>query len=345
MKLSSIRIFGSLAAILLMGISARAAAPDLPSMQDILSDFSNKQYQDVIRKVSQVLPLSSDASKGYDKGNLLAIKGESHLQLKQFSLASDAFMGASKVMSDPNDAGLMKAMAILIRRSGNGIYQPRQPTTRPVDAAGGKPAPINIIEIEGRKEALLALFNDEAKVASIKLEPLKKVPSLPPLMDGIKQIGDLRTIEMAATGKDDTTKAMIAGLAAHATELMSGAIKSMSDNVDKLQQLANQTSTDTETNSNGTAFVITTKRGLNSNEKNALNDIINTNTSILAACDQFTDAAKTDASAFASVKSAATSLSKHADEVLHADYNSTLSNQPPITTQNPHRNGGMGMGR
>src|SRR5450432_310481 len=275
--MKSIRIIlpGIIAFTLFSSIALHAA--DVPAMDQIQNDYDAKKYQDVIREVALALPQSADASKGYDKATLLALKGESHLQLKQLGLAADAYTAAAKESADPVNANGYKAVAQLIRKSPGGIYQPKQPTTRPADAAGGKPQPINILDIDSRRDAVEALFHDEAKVFSAKLDALKKQTSLPPLMDGIKQISDLRVLEVAATGSDDTSKQMVASLADHAGELMSAAIKTMAANVDKVETLANQSNTSIQTNNmNGMAYTVTTKRGLISNEKSAHNDINNT---------------------------------------------------------------------
>jgi len=308
--------------------TARAEAPTTQQIQD---DYDSKQYQNVIRDVAQAMPLTADPSKGYDKATLLALKAESHLQLKQYAPAADAYNSAAKDSSDPQMATIYKALSLLIHKSPGGSYQPRQPTTRPVDA-NGKPTPINIIDMNQRGEAMNALLADETKVVSAKIEPLTKQNTLPPLMEGIKQIGDLRAIEMAATGKDEASKQLVGSLADHAAELMSNAIKTMSANVDEIQKHAD------ESTSSG-MYNVTTRAGLTSTDRNTLNEIINTAKNISSACDQFTAAIKTPSSGFDGVKKDADALSKHAADVINEENNgtTTTTTPPPPGNQPPHR--------
>src|SRR3954468_10176542 len=96
----------SLSALLTLGLTQRngasaAPAADAPTMDQIQKDYEAKKYPDVIKEVAVALPLSGDATKGYDKSALLALKGESHLQLKQIQPASEAYAAAAKESQDP----------------------------------------------------------------------------------------------------------------------------------------------------------------------------------------------------------------------------------------------------
>src|SRR6185369_11837898 len=100
--------------------------------------------------------------------------------MKQNAPAAEAFTSAAKETTDAKEVGLCNATALLIKRSQNGMYTPKQPTTKP--AAGSKPAPIDITQPDARKEAMLALFNDESKAGLAKVDSLKKQKSLKPVM-------------------------------------------------------------------------------------------------------------------------------------------------------------------
>jgi hypothetical protein len=316
-----------------------AAAPTTQQIQD---DYDSKQYQQVIRDVAQALPLTADPSKGYDKSALLALKGESHLQLRQYSPAVQAYDAASKEASDPQTAAIYRALSVLIHKSTAGQYQPRQPTTRPVDAAGGKPAPIDIIDMNSRGDAMGALLADETKVMTARVEPLKNQNSLAPLMDGIKQLGDLHAVELAVTGKDETSGQLMSPIAGRAADLMTQQLTLMSANVGKLQKEATQPGNTVQTSPYGMGAGAVSQRGLNSSEINSLNDVIDTANKIIAACDDFTKAMQTSASPFDSVKTTATALVKHANDVLHADYSGTATPTTPPGEMPHHHHGNTG---
>src|SRR3712207_2633533 len=79
---------------------ADAAAPASPSQADIQRAYEAKDYQQVVQLVSKVLPLKGKAAVAYDRYELLMLKGEAHLQLKQPKAAGDAFAAAAKETDD-----------------------------------------------------------------------------------------------------------------------------------------------------------------------------------------------------------------------------------------------------
>src|SRR4030095_15679992 len=98
-----------------------------PTMQEIQQDFDAQKYQDVLKKVSQALQLKGNAGQAYDRPALFKLKGEAHLRMKQTAPAADAFTMAAKEATDPKEVGLCNATALLIKRSQNGVYKPKQP--------------------------------------------------------------------------------------------------------------------------------------------------------------------------------------------------------------------------
>jgi hypothetical protein len=288
------------------------ATANIPTTQEIETDFDAKNYLDAIKKISIAI------SHGSDKATLFPIKAESHFQLKQFIAAADAFDFAAKQANDPNDIANYKTMAVLIRKSTVGKYQPRQPTTRPVDVGAKKPAPIDILDSTQRGDALNALFNDGAKVAQSKVDALLKQTGLSELMDGVKLTNDLRSIEWAATRNDVSSKKMNAALFKHADELMDSGIKSLTNMVKDTENRANQIieyRTDYD-------LILRAKRGLRPDDKNILSSVIVTANYIAAACDQFPYPFDSSAGPFDKIKGRANAIASHANDVLHANYGS-----------------------
>jgi len=336
-------------AVMLFGASSSlvlAAAPDVPSMDQIQKDYEAKKYQDVIKETSLALPLTADPSKGYDKSALLALKGESQLQLKQMAPASESYAAAAKEAKDPGLADLYRATSVLIKRSPGGNYLPKQPSTKPAGAASAAPAgkaePINIIEMKTRKEALVALFNDESKVVGAKIDSLKNQNSLSPtLMDGIKQVGDLRGIEMVATGADTTSSQMLATVGGHVSDLINNAMKQMTQDVDKLSAKANETTPSNMVMADGNVYTVNAKKGLNSSEKNKLNTIATTAKSISATCDDLGKAiGSQQASTFTGIKQQADALAKKADDLAKTNFEPD-QNQVPKAIAPQHGVGTM----
>lgn len=312
---------GLLAVVLLLLSPMLALAQNtLPSMQEIQTDFDAHRYTDVVRKVQQVMALRTQAAASYDKAKLLQWRAESQLQLKQFVPASDSFAAAAKETKDSKELAIDTAMSLLIKRAPGGRYVPKQPTSQP--AAGGtaaRPGPIDIIEATSRKQALAALYNDESKASLPKIRSLSQQTTMPPLVEAIKLAGDLRSLEVAATGADAQSKTMVADLGERAGKLMADAVKTMSDEVEKIFRTANETLTDPNDPSVVPGQQVQ-KRGLTSTDMNTLRDVNNTCVQIASACDQLT-AAIGGASKFDTVKTDAAALANRAIEVQQTDYN------------------------
>src|SRR5437764_83791 len=88
-------------------LAAQSAQP--PTLADIKSDFGAAKYQDVIKKSLRALAVKGDAAKQPERGAIEALKAESHLHLKQFPQAGEAFTAAAKDSIDAKDIGLYRA--------------------------------------------------------------------------------------------------------------------------------------------------------------------------------------------------------------------------------------------
>ncbi|HVT89915.1 MAG TPA: hypothetical protein VHD56_13760 [Tepidisphaeraceae bacterium] len=322
-----------------------AAGPELPTMNEIQADFDAKRYTDVIRKVVNIVQLRGNAAASYDKHLLYTLRAESHLRLKQFSAASEAYAAAAKESKDEKSARWDSAMALLIKRSPQGMYMPKQPSTRPADVAqGGKAPPINITDATMRQQALEALFNDEYKAQSTKFEQLGRSQSVMPLMAGMKQVGGIRDLELAATGSDAKSKKILTDIASKAGQLMSSAVKQMAENVQQISDTANQSSDQIVNIPGGGTQVLKVRRGLNSNDIAALNDVIDTSRTIAEACDAIGEESQA-AGPLAAVGKDATKLADQAEMVLKTDYATSGSTPPQIVTPPaPGQRGAPGQG-
>src|SRR5260370_3333840 len=103
------RAVGIAGALMAMAAWARGtvAAPPvdaLPSTEELHQLFKDKQYQPLLQKLLRVLQLKGDAAGRYDKCELLLLKGDTHLQLREQSLSTAAFAEAGKASADQTDA-------------------------------------------------------------------------------------------------------------------------------------------------------------------------------------------------------------------------------------------------
>jgi hypothetical protein len=314
-------------AAILLGVLLCAGANAQPTQEEIQQDYDGQKYQDVLKKVASVLSLKGNAAQGYDRVALYKLKAESHLRLKQNAPAIEAFTNAAKEATDAKIAGECNALALLVKRSPGGRYTPKQPLA----GTTGKPAPIDILNLQTRKDAMAALFNDESKPALAKVESLKKQKALKPVMDGIRDLSTLRALELAATESDAATKQAISQLGSHANQLMADALKNMSTKVEQIATNANKTTNSQQTLPDGRVEVVINKQGLNSTDKAALKDVIATCTNIGTACDEFVTALGSDGSGFAGTKGQSDQLGKRAEEVLNANYDPDVKSTGSVT--------------
>src|SRR4051812_17173182 len=139
-------ITAAMVIVLGMTVAGRADTPEaeaLPTGDELHQLYKDKQYQPLLQKIARVLLLRGNAAKRYDRVDLLMLKGDTHLQLKEQSLAGNAYAAAIKEINDqtdPKEAAVAKAMALLIKRSRNNMFTPQ--TAPP----GKVPQPISIVD-------------------------------------------------------------------------------------------------------------------------------------------------------------------------------------------------------
>ena len=181
---------------------ARPGAAPPPTTQQLQQSLDAKQYAQVLKDSQRMLSLKGAAAKDFDKADVLVLRAEAYLQLKQQSGAIEAYKQAIKETDDPVKAGVPKAMLTLIQRSKQLVYTPKPSNdpTKPV-------APLDITDAKQRKQALTALFEEEWKPTQTKIDALKRkgATQLPPILEAASLAGEMRGLELAATGSDAQT--------------------------------------------------------------------------------------------------------------------------------------------
>ena len=345
-----------LAMALAMQAYGEATSQPLPTQGDIQKLVDAGSYADALKAIGQLLPtLSSQATPSAKRYALYMLCGECQLQSKQSSDAAAAFASAVHDAPKPADAAVPDATALLIKRSTNFAYTPKAtkdklPPTPPVSPAKkaaskatasvlADPPPagtaIDILDKQSRATALLGLFYDELIADTAKLKEIKAETTVVPAVDFAPTLPTLRHVEIAATGTDTFSAAMIDDLTAHAHSLMSKALTSLGSQVDGIRRTANESvtievpsTTGTGKNQKATMKKEYKLRGLASGDNATLENAIVT-------CKKVDDAVKTlnttlslPASTFGAIVSEADAIRKKATATLNADY-SKVSTSPP----------------
>lgn len=226
----------SLLLVFCLALAPAPAAPTaekLPATEDIRKLFEAGNYREALQKLSKVINLKGDAAAVYDKHELWRMKAESHLKLKDTNAAANAFAQAAKQATDEKEAAFDHASELVVKRSKNLSFTPK-PTK-----AGEKAVPIDISDPEKRKAAFAALLAEAKAAAEPKIKAAKGARQLPPLVDALREIGDLRTLELAATGEDARSKDLVGELSGRANDLMADGVKDMVSLVLDIEQSAN----------------------------------------------------------------------------------------------------------
>jgi len=308
--LRSLCSFLIFAITLAMTVPASAAAPPeiLPTQDEIHQLFEQKQYPQVLQKIAKVLTFKPDVAKDYDRHDLLRLKAETHLQLKAYGAAEQAFIAASKETRDETAANVDLATAILVHRSRAGKYQPI------AKVKGAIPDAISVIGPEARRIALEALFRDEAAADAPQITALRDATSLDSLANFAPTVTILRTLEMGATqGHDEQTRQLISVLAKHAQDLMDDDVQDMIKRMDTIITRAHARAEHVIVLGSPGAGP-DHKPGIDVGDRKELNEILVACGKIVPAARGFGDAMGTDGSRLIAISVAAEGVAKKAVE-------------------------------
>ncbi len=331
--------------VALVPVVMRAAEPEaLPSSEQMHKTFTEGQYQQVLQQLSRVLPLKGPAARPYDRVDLLTLRGETFLQMKQQSKALDSFKEALKEAQtgggvdpkQPRDPKVteeqtrgLRAEMLLINRSQAFAYKPK------VAPVGTVPAPISVLDVTQRKPAYTALLADVKVEMAPKVKAAKAGKSLVPVIEIVRTLGDLRAVEQSATGATTESDALLDDLSGHAAELMGDEVARVEKQTTKISDSAN-TSILLRDNIGGTVrsgsggqtvdrYKLT---GLTYQDNQNLKAAIDTTAKIAGVAHDFGETGAKSATAFKKIEKDATATHDKANDVLKADYNQIYDSPP-----------------
>ena len=309
-------------------VAPAVGGDSLPTIEQLNAQLAEGKHADVLKQVAKLIQLKGDTAKAYDRYDLLCLRGEAALRGKANSMAMDAFAQASRASEDLQKQAVARATEILIRRSKPLGYVPRTAAPAPAGEPAGVKAsgaaapkaqasqPIPIIEAADRKRAFAALFADEFAVVDPKVKAATKATGLPPIIDAIKSIGDLRALEIAANGSANQTKGITGDLGEHAHILIAGALQPMEQRVETCWNSARRPTL--TQSSSGNTYSLPGMWGLNSAEQNELKNVIATCEKVQPVAHEL--ATVTERAELIADAQMAQKLQARATEVLTYDY-------------------------
>lgn len=316
-----------------MGFTSRAdKAPEpLPTTDELHQLFKDHDYSALLQKLNRVLQLRGEAARPYDLIELNLLKVDAHLQLKELSLASSAATAAVRLIDEdrtpPKEAAVARATELMLQRSRAWAYTPR------VFPAGHPPQPLGIVDPDARAAVFAAMFDDAKGGILAKVRAGKQSRTLGPIVDAVKAAAEMRTLELAAFGKDEQSAAQLNDLANAAHDVMAKAVKEMGDRQDTINASANELLL---AQSSAAASIIPKthpgdifanqnidvyhKRGLSIEASRELRGIVSTCDQVRVVARQFANVSKEAAPALKELDAAADKVGLAAKATLEDDY-------------------------
>ncbi len=208
---------------------AAAAGPrgPAPTMSEIAASLDSGDYPATLKLIAQVLPLTGEAGRSYDRPTLLLQRAECLFQTKDRAGALASLQLAAREARDPAAAAPALAFAALLQRSPNGEFL----------NAGPKSPGIPILKPAGRKPAYEALWKEQMDLMT-RHAAAATAASLPPLLQAAGEIPLARAAEFMATGASTKTDTHAANLARRAVTLINDELTRDSQRTEEIYNAA-----------------------------------------------------------------------------------------------------------
>ena len=245
------------------------ALPPQQSIDDARSSFASGDYAGCLRAVSRLLSSNVAPARTAERYDLLLLRADSLLAMRQQSAAAEAYEAAANVLNEPRDLkqiAAAKAMAVLVRASPGLRYKSK--TTDP----GG----IDIVDPATRKDAINALRADRRAALAPKMDKALNDNSVVPTEELLPVLWELYSLEYVATGDTRQTMADLVQLGEHARSLTAGELGRVGERLHYLRDLSQEP----ELSDGPHQWV--SYRGLNSNERGELQELADYLTKIQA---------------------------------------------------------------
>ena len=298
-------------------------APPIPTADQIKEQVGAAQYRDALKGLTRILALKGPAAEPYNRPEMLMLRAECQLQLRDSRSALESLTLAQKEAAAASDAdrlGTALAMGLLIQRSPAYKYTPKT-TTGPIAKK-----PIDILDLKTRPDAYKALFEDELVAVRQTVRKAETSTSLVPVLEASRQAAALRGVEKAATGDIAQSKEFAESLGSHAAALLSAGVSDLSTKTDSIASRANTIVTSAMAYRDPTTGAprmdnVSHRRGLEGTDVQDLRNIQKTCDQVIAAAGDLTLILPTQAAAFKDAAMTARGVGTKAGVVLNDNYN------------------------
>jgi hypothetical protein len=296
----------------------------------LVQAFRSHDYTTVLRETMRIQSVPA-VSLHYKLFNLMVLRAESNLQLKNVPAAIEGFTHAATLTEDVDPKSVMLATVLLLREQHGLKYLSRTTdehgTPIPNAAVLHKPAPIDVLDLRQRTIAFRALCCDKVAAATQMTGKIyRDIAALKPL---IALVQDVSVAERAADGQQIETQKLQSKTGQIAGLIINNALKSMTRRADEYQVAADSLINPGNYANNGlrnrfsspqnSNFQPSVPRGLTTQQANDLLAMEQTAQQVPKVTQQLTDDLNLDAKYFDSLKDVAKTLAKLAQDILDKD--------------------------
>jgi tetratricopeptide (TPR) repeat protein len=223
------------------------------------------KYREALAAISKELGTNRPGAEDEaDRAELLSLRGESLFRLGNNVPAADAFQKAAQAAADPRASATARANALVARKSPKHIY-----------ALPGGAGSIDVADPAVRKQAFVAMREEQDKALRPTLAKAKQATTLPPMFQALPAVLDLAALEYAANGAAPEAKATLTDLGTHALRLISDEMRHLNHRIDQLDELAGSTvGLDRGGGFGDGDGGLVARRGLHTDERHELDDAI-----------------------------------------------------------------------
>ncbi|HEY2586274.1 MAG TPA: hypothetical protein VGI81_10970 [Tepidisphaeraceae bacterium] len=304
------RLFVLIGVILVCASVRASAAPPMPTMGDLQQMYDAGQFHTCLQQIARVLPGSDRPNSGFDRLQLMLLRGECLMRLGARAEAYRAFT-AAQASPEAKTALTARANVVLIEASDQFRYRP----------PGGGGQTIDIQDPANRRKAMGALFDAQLGKYRPQIDKAAQAPSLGPIIDVLPKLKDLAALEMTATGNDRELRPSLMAIGQRARDLIGGALQQVEAQVAQVQQRASQPVM-TPVTGGSQWWVTAGRQGLDSNDRAQLEDAINSADSIHNATQQglvTSEALGGKVDLWTALVDRARDVGNHARDVLNAE--------------------------
>jgi hypothetical protein len=213
----------------LLGVLARGQ--ETATIDEIRGMVTSSNYRGALDKINKLLfPSLKDEPMRYE---LMMLKGECQLQLKDRIGAATAFKSAAKAARDVNELAAARANQLIVERSTSGQFKPR---------FGSGAEPIEILLIDPRKQAMRALRQEMWSQYEKQIESALRADKLSPIEQVFPRVADMYLLEMYTDAQAGEMDRAMRDLGGHTFKLVRTEVTTTANRIDYLSQMANSSS-------------------------------------------------------------------------------------------------------